>query len=88
MNSYKSSISRTIFGLAAITMAVLTLDALVFLPAKIDVSATPGTLSRLVTAASLGASTMAASTDFDSVREAASAAVARRTVKPADSKQG
>jgi hypothetical protein len=88
VNGYKTSIPRTIFGLAAITMTVLTLDALVFLPAEIDISDARGTLSRVVTAASLGASTMAASSDFDSVREAASAAVARKTAKPANSQQG
>jgi len=85
MNKYKSSIPRAIFGLAAITLTVLTLDALVFLPAKIDTSDGRGPLSRVVTAASVGASTMAASWDFDPVRKEASAAVSWRPARPAAS---
>jgi hypothetical protein len=88
MNGYKGSIPRTIFGLAAITLTVLTLDALVFLPAEVDISDVRGTLSRVVTAASVGASTMAASADFDPIRKAASAAISRATVNPHHAQEG
>ena len=84
MNGYRNSIPRTILGLAAVTMTALTLDALVFVPAKIEISDAHRTLSRVVTAASVGATTIAASFDFDPVRKAASAAVFGRP-KPADS---
>ena len=81
MNGYHSSVPRAIFGLAAVTMTALTLTGLVFLPAEIDASEL-GTVSRVVTAASAGASTIAASSDLDSVRKAVSAMVSCTTVKP------
>jgi hypothetical protein len=54
-------------------MTAFTLTGLVFLPAEIDASEL-GTVSRVVTAATAGANAMAASSDLDSVRQAASSA--------------
>jgi hypothetical protein len=87
VNGYKISIPRTIVGLAAVAMTALTLDALVFLPAKIDVFDGHGTLSRVVTGASVGASTIAASCDFGSVLKAASAVASGRSAKSSKSQR-
>jgi hypothetical protein len=88
VNGYKISVPRTIIGLAAVATTALTFDALVFLPAEIDVFDGHGTLSRVVTGASVGAGTIAASCDFDSVRKAASAVVSGRTAKSPESQRG
>ena len=81
MNGYKTPIAHAIFGLAAITMTAFTLEVLVILPAEIDRSDDLGPVSGIVTAASAGVSTIAASSDPDSFRKPASATISCTTVK-------